>query len=200
MGSRMERTVPFLHGCISLVAFVVSLVLIIYMLVTFVAGMFDTAMLLSETIFMTSAERQSVFLVLNANFLYNLAVLIVLMKANTVVTAYMRAHEISVKHVVELVIIAIVLEFTFNASSHSDTWQYVAALLAASLFAVYAFRYHVQSIIQRLASITEEEEVVDAVPETVAPRVPRTKRVPAPKPLPDKPAKLARPARKLAAK
>lgn len=200
MGSRMERTVPFLHGCISLVAFVISLVLIIYMLVTFVAGMFDTAMLLSETIFMTSTERQSVFLVLNANFLYNLAILVVLMKANTVVTSYMRTHEIAVKHVIELVIIAIVLEFTFNANAHSDTWQYVAALLGASLFAVYAFRYHVRAIIQRLAPIIEEEDAVDVVPETVVPRALRAKRVPTLKAIPEKAGKPARTARKSVAK
>jgi hypothetical protein len=171
----MERTVPFLHGSISLVAFVISLTLVLYMLITFVAGMFDIALLLSETAFMTSTERQSAFLVLNGNFLYNLAIIMVLMKANTVVTSYMRVHEISVKQVIELVIIALVLELTF------------------------------QALIQRLApvAVVDEEDEVEVVLPAIAQR-PRSKRAVTPKVVKDaahKPIpKVPRTSHKLAAK
>ncbi len=165
----MERTVPFLNGCISLVAFIVALSLVLYMLVAFIAGAFDVVMLMSETIFMSSEERQSIFVVLNGDFLYNIAFLIVLMKAFGVLTGYMRQHTIDVRAVVELFIVAAALELLFNSVAYSDHMQFVLALTAAAFFAVYALRYHARAILERLAPVdTTPEEAIREVAATVA--------------------------------
>jgi uncharacterized membrane protein (DUF373 family) len=175
----MERTVPFLNGCISLVAFIVALSLVLYMLVVFVAGAFDTVLLMSETIFMSSEERQSIFTVLNGDFLYNLAFLIVLMKAFGVLTGYMRQHVVDVKAVVELFIVAAALELLFNAAAHSDHTQFVLALTAAAFFGVYALRYHARAILERMAPIdtTPEEAIREVAAQEPAPSRARAKAV-----------------------
>ncbi len=166
----MERTVPFLNGCISLVAFIVALSLVLYMLVAFVAGAFDMVLLMSETIFMASEERQSIFSALNGDFLYNVAFLIVLMKAFGVLTGYMRQHTVDVKAVVELFIVAAALELLFNATAHSDHTQFMLALTAAAFFAVYALRYHARAILERLAPVdTTPEEAIREVAATITP-------------------------------
>lgn len=189
----MERTVPFLNGCIALVAFIVALSLILYMLVAFVAGLYDMVVVLGETIFMSASERQSVFQGLNGDFLYNLAFLVVLMKAHSVLAGYIASREIDVKRVVELIIIATALEVLFNSSAYSDHMQYMLVIMGASFFAIYALRYHARYLIEKMAPVpsfvSTEEEAVVPTPTKAAPK-PRAVRTP--EVAPAAPVKLAK--------
>ncbi|MDA8597003.1 phosphate-starvation-inducible PsiE family protein [Candidatus Pacebacteria bacterium] len=137
----MERTVPFLNGCISFVAFVTALTLVVYMLVVIVTGTFDVASNIFEMFFLESKERQSLFNALNAEFLHNIAVLLILMKAYRILVEYMRFHHIDIKFMVEIAIIASVLELLFNFASYSIEMRYILVALAVFFLGIYVFGY-----------------------------------------------------------
>ena len=137
----MERTVPFLNGCISFVAFITALALVVYMLIAFVTGMFDVGMLMFETVFLEAAERQEILNVVNADFLHNIAVLLILMKAYRILVEYMRYHHIDIKYMVEIGIIACVLELLFNFNAYTEDMRLVLAGVCISFLAIYAFKY-----------------------------------------------------------
>lgn len=137
----MHRTVPFLNGCISFVAFITALALVIYMLIAFVTGMFDVGMLMFDTVFLEASKRQDVFNTINGDFLHNVAVLIVLMKAYRILVEYMRFRHIDMKFMLEIGIIACILELLFNSAGYTEHMQMVLASLAFGLVAVYAFKY-----------------------------------------------------------
>lgn len=137
----MERTVPFLNSCISFVAFITALTLVVYMLVVIVTGTFDTASVIFNMIFLEHAERQRIFNLLNAEFLHNVAVLLILMKAYRILVEYMRYHHIDIKFMVEIAIIACVLELLFNSSVYSIEMRYILAGLAVAFAGFYVFGY-----------------------------------------------------------
>lgn len=137
----MERTVPFLNGCISFVAFITALSLVIYMLVAFVTGVFDVTLTILDTVFLEPAERQSVFNVINSDFLHNIAILLILMKAYRILVEYMRYHHIDIKFISEIAIIACILELLFNTQSYTPHMQMVLAAVAILFAGIYAFKY-----------------------------------------------------------
>lgn len=137
----MERTVPFLNGCISFVAFITALTLVVYMLVVIVTGTFDTANVIFNMVFLDHDERQKVFNLLNAEFLHNIAILLILMKAYRILVEYMRYHHIDIKFMIEITIIACVLELLFNFTSYSIEMRYILASLAVALTGFYVFGY-----------------------------------------------------------
>lgn len=137
----MERTVPFLNGCISFVAFVTAATLVIYMLVVIVTGTYDVSLTIYETIFMDSDDRTKIFSHLNSEFLHNIAVLLILMKAYRVLVEYMRYHHIDIKFMVEIAIIASVLELLFNFGSYSIEMRYILVSLAIAFLGFYIFGY-----------------------------------------------------------
>lgn len=137
----MDRTVPFFNGCVSFVAFITMLALVIYMLIAFVTGTFDVSVLMFDTVFLDPAERQSVINVLNAEFLHNIAVLIILMKAYRILVEYMRFHHIDIKFMVEIGIIACVLELLFNNVQYTEHMQIVLAAVAVLFLGLYVFGY-----------------------------------------------------------
>jgi len=137
----MERTVPFLNGCISFVAFITALTLVVYMLVVIVTGTVDTASVIFNMFFLASDERQAVFNLLNAEFLHNVAVLLIIMKAYRILVEYMRFHHIDIKFMVEITIIACVLELLFNSSVYSIEMRYILAGLAVTFAGFYVFGY-----------------------------------------------------------
>ncbi|MFT5849441.1 MAG: uncharacterized membrane protein (DUF373 family) [Patiriisocius sp.] len=137
----MERTVPFLNGCISFVAFITALTLVIYMVIAFVSGVFDVALLMFDTVFLEPAERQAIFNILNADFLHNIAVLLILMKAYRILVEYMKFHHIDIKFMVEIGIIACILELLFNFKQYTEDMQVVLAAMCVAFLAIYAFRY-----------------------------------------------------------
>jgi len=137
----MERTVPFLNGCISFVAFVTAATLVVYMLVVIVTGTIDVASAIYNTVFLDAEERQVVFNILNADFLHNVAVLLILMKAYRVLVEYMRHHHIDIKFMVEIAIIASVLELLFNYKTYGAEMRYVLLGLAITFLGFYVFGY-----------------------------------------------------------
>jgi len=137
----MERTVPFLNGCISFVAFITALTLVVYMLVVIVTGTFDTANVIFNMAFLEHDERQKIFNLLNAEFLHNIAVLLILMKAYRILVEYMRYHHIDIKFMIEIAIIACVLELLFNFTSYSIEMRYILAGLAVAFAGFYVFGY-----------------------------------------------------------
>ena len=137
----MEKTVPFLNGCISFVAFITALTLVVYMLVAFVSGVFDVSLLMYDTVFLGPAERQIILSSLNADFLHNIAVLLILMKAYRILVEYMRYHHIDIKYMVEIGIIACILELLFNFEHYTPDMRMVLAAMAVSFLAIYAFKY-----------------------------------------------------------
>lgn len=137
----MERTVPFLNVCISFVAFITALSLVVYMLVSFVTGTYDVALQIFDTVFLEPAERQSILNALNTEFLHTIALLIVLMKAYRILVEYMRWYHIDIKYMMEIGIIASVLELLFNYQSYTIEMRYVFLGVAVSFAAIYAFRH-----------------------------------------------------------
>ncbi len=137
----MDRTVPFLDGCISFVAFITTLALVVYMLIAFITGMFDISLVMFDTVFLESADRQAVLNSVNADFLHNIAVLLILMKAYRILVEYMRHHHIDIKYMVEIAIIACVLELLFNFTYYTEDMRLVLAGTAVSFLAIYAFKY-----------------------------------------------------------
>ena len=137
----MERTVPFLNVCISFVAFITALSLVVYMLVAFVTGTYDVAVQLFDTVFLEPAERQSILNTLNFEFLHTIALLIVLMKAYRILVEYMRWYHVDIKYMIEIGIIASVLELLFNYQSYSQDMLYIFLGIAVSFATIYAFRH-----------------------------------------------------------
>lgn len=137
----MDRVVPFFNGCVSFVAFITMLALVIYMLIAFVTGTFDVALLMFDTVFLEPVARQSIFNDLNGEFLHNVAVLLILMKAYRILVNYMRYHHIDIKFMVEIGIIACVLELLFNSVEYTEHMQMVLAFLAVAFLALYVFKY-----------------------------------------------------------
>lgn len=137
----MERTVPFLNGCISFVAFVTALTLVVYMLVVIVTGTIDVAYDIFNMFFLEDAERKATFNILNAEFLHNIAILLILMKAYRILVEYMRFHHIDIKFMVEITVIACALELLFNYASYSIEMRYILLGLSASFLGLYVFGY-----------------------------------------------------------
>lgn len=137
----MERTVPFLNICISFVTFITAVSLVIYMLASFVTGTYDVALQIFDTIFLEPAERQSILNALNTEFLHTIALLIVLMKAYRILVEYMRWYHVDIKYMMEIGIIASVLELMFNYQSYSPDMRYIFLGIAVSFAAIYAFRH-----------------------------------------------------------
>ncbi len=137
----MERAVPFFNKCISFVAFTTILSLVVYMLISFVTGLMDVGVLMFDTVFLEPAERQSIFNALNSEFLHNVAVLLILMKAYRILVDYMRYHHVDVKFMVEIGIIAGVLELLFNSSEYTDRMQVILAAMTISFLFIYVFKY-----------------------------------------------------------
>ena len=111
------------------------------MLIAFITGVYDVALVMFDTVFMGPAERQYTFNGLNAEFLHNVAVLIVLIKAYRVLVEFMRYRHIDVKYMVEIGIIASVLELLFNYQKYSQDMRWVFLLMAVTLLGIYAFKY-----------------------------------------------------------
>lgn len=141
----MDKSVPFLNGCISFVAFITALVLVLYMLISFITGMFDVGLLMFDTVFLGPAERQVIFNGINGDFLHTIAVLLILMKAYRILVEYMRYHHIDIKYMVEIGIIACILELLFNSKDYTEHMQVVLAGMAVTFLAIYAFRYEALS-------------------------------------------------------
>ena len=142
IGSKyMDRSVPFLNACVTFVAFITTLTLVVYMLVAFVTGVYDVATLMLETIFLSAAERQSVLNGLNGDFLHNIAVLLILMKAYRILVEYMKYHHIDIKFMVEITIIACILELLFNSTTYSPHMQLVLLGLSVAFLGLYVFKY-----------------------------------------------------------
>lgn len=137
----MERVVPFLNGCVSFVAFITALALVLYMVIAFVTGTYDVALLMFDTVFLEPADRQAVINSLNGEFLHNVAVLLILMKAYRILVEYMKHHHVDIKFMVEIAIIACVLELLFNFQNYTEDMRLVLLGISVSFLAVYVFKY-----------------------------------------------------------
>ena len=111
---QMEVFVRFLNQGLSFVAFLTAATLVLYMLVVIVTGTLDVANLMLDTLLLEPNDRQTVFNGLNSEFLHNVAVLLILMKAYRILIEYMRYHHIDLKYMVEIVVVACVLELLFE--------------------------------------------------------------------------------------
>lgn len=139
----MELLVRILNKALSFVAFLTAATLVVYMLVVIVTGTLDVANLMLGTVLLDPAERQSIFNGLNPEFLHNVAVLIVLMKAYRILIEYMRYHHIDIKYMVEIAIIACVLEILFNYKEYSENMLWIFLTLSVTFLALYTFKYDV---------------------------------------------------------
>lgn len=154
----MHRVVPFFNGCVSFVAFITMLALVIYMLIAFVTGTFDVGVLMFDTIFLESVERQKVINGLNAEFLHNVAVLLILMKAYRILVEYMKHHHIDIKFMVEIGIIACILELLFNSSEYTEHMQTLFAVIAVTFLGFYSFRY--ENLLQSMKDAQQNMKTV----------------------------------------
>jgi len=150
----MERTVPFLNGCISFVAFVTALSLVVYMLIAFVTGVFDVALLIFDTVFLGPADRQEIFQGINADFLHTVAVLLILMKSYRILVEYMKYHHIDIKFMVEIAIIASVMELLFNYSYYTEDMRIILLGLGVGFLALYVFKY--DTLVRAMENSKEE--------------------------------------------
>jgi len=165
----MDRTVPFLNWCVSFVVFITTLTLVLYMVLAFAIGVYDVVQLMRETILLDPSERQLIFKTLNSDFLHNIAILIVLMKAYRILVEYMRHHHIDLKYMVEITIIACVLELLFNFQHYTSDMRLVLLGLGVTFLGIYAFRYDIlvkSSIGTRQNNINAIAIVEENIPET----------------------------------
>lgn len=139
----MDRTVPFLNACVSFVVFITTVTLVLYMVISFATGVFDVIQLLRETALLDSEERQTIFKALNSGFLHNIAILIILLQVYRILVEYLRQRQLELKSVVEIVIIASVLELLFNFQQYTPDMRIVLAALGITFLGLYAFRYDV---------------------------------------------------------
>lgn len=171
----MDRTVPFLNGCVSFVVFITTLALVIYMLIAFVSGVFDVSLLMFDTVFLEPAERQSLLNGINADFLHNIAVLLILMKAYRILVEYMRYHHIDIKYMIEIGITACILELLFNFNYYTEDMRMVLAGTAVAFVAIYAFRY--ESLVKAMKDSQGAMVIHEATPHEPAPAKVKTTRV-----------------------
>jgi len=111
------------------------------MLVSFITGTYDVALQIFDTVFLSPAERQSILNSLNVEFLHTIALLIILMKAYRILVEYMRYYHINIKYMLEIGIIASVLELLFNYQSYSTDMLYIFLGLSVSFSFIYAFKH-----------------------------------------------------------
>lgn len=137
----MQASVKVLNYCISFVAFITAIALVIYMLVSFLMGTYDVVLLILDSVFLKPAERQEVFNAVSTEFLHTIAVLIILMKAYRILVEYMLHFHIDVKYVVEIAIIGSVLELLFNYKEYSEDMRMVLLGLGVFFLGFYVFRY-----------------------------------------------------------
>ena len=137
----MERSVPFLNGCISFVVFVTALTLVLYMLMAFITGVYDVARIMIDTVFLEPEARQSILNSLNSDFLHNVAVLIILIKAYRILVEFMRYRHIDIKFMVEIGIISCVLELLFNYHQYSQDMRWIFLILGITFLTIYALKY-----------------------------------------------------------
>ena len=144
----MEMFVRLLNRGLSLVAFITAATLVVYMLVVIVTGTLDVANLMLDTVLLDPVDRQTVFNSLNGDFLHNVAVLLILMKAYRILVEYMRHHHIDIKYMVEIAIIACVLELLFNYAEYTEDMRMILLGLSLGFLAIYAFKY--ETLVQAL--------------------------------------------------
>ena len=164
----MEWFVRVLNRGLSFVAFVTATTLVVYMLIVIVTGTFDVASIMFDTLLLESDERQRIFNTLNSEFLHNVAVLLILMKAYRILVEYMRYHHIDLKYMVEIAVIACVLELLFNATAYSEQMQIILGVLAVSFLAIYAFCYDtlLKAVTDTQASFAKTASVIKRPVET----------------------------------
>lgn len=133
--------VKVLNYCISFVAFITAVALVLYMLVAFMTGTYDVVLTMLDTVFLDPGERQVIFNAINTEFLHTVAVLIILMKAYRILVEYMRFHHVDIKYVVEIAIIGSVLELLFNYGEYSEDMRMVLLGLGVTFLGFYVFRY-----------------------------------------------------------
>ena len=74
------------------------------------------------------------------NFLHDIAIIVVLVKAYRILVSYLRTHHVSIKYTMEISIIAPAVELIFAANKH-DIWLNVlfALFSVATMIVYYAF-------------------------------------------------------------
>jgi len=130
------------------------------MVLAFAIGVYDVVQLMRETVLLDSSARQLIFKTLNTDFLHNIAILIVLMKAYRILVEYMRHHHIDLKYMVEITIIACVLELLFNFQHYTEDMRLVLLGLGVTFLGIYAFRYDV--LVK--SSISTQQHSINAIP------------------------------------
>lgn len=137
----MEIFTKILDYCISFVAFVTAVALVLFMLIAFLIGTYDITLLMLDSISMNTDDRQELFNFVSTEFLHTIAVLIILMKAYRILVEYIRHHHVNLKHIVEIAIIGCVLELLFNYTHYTEDMRLVLLGLAVGFLGLYVFKY-----------------------------------------------------------
>lgn len=186
----MGLFVRLLNACVSFVAFITATALVLFMLIEFLTGTYDVVLQMLDTIFLEPAERQAIFNEVNSQFLHTVAILIILMKAYRILVEYMKNHHVDIKYIVEITIIACVLELLFNYGHYSEDMRLVLAGLGTAFLAVYAFRYQALKTAmldtfleprRESAEELEQLELMESPKKTTPKRAPARKRATATK-------------------
>lgn len=188
----MERTVPFLNGCISFISFISALSLVVYMLVVFVSGIFDISLTVFSTVFIEPTERQRILSEISQAVLHTFAFLLILIQVFRLFIEFMRSHVLSVQHTIELVIVVTVLELLFNSQAYPEQMQLVLAGAGVIFSAIYAFGYknlalaakgidktsYADSLVEASTPVSEEK-AIDSAPVTAVKELKaRTRKIP----------------------
>lgn len=150
----MELFIRFLNYCISFVASITAIAVVVFMLVTFINGVYNIAIQLADSLFLKTGERQELFNLLGTEFLYTIAILVILMKAYRILVEYVRTHQVEIKYIVEIAIIGCVFELLFNYSRYSEDMRLVLLGLAVTFLGFYAFKY---DTLQKAVQDTEKQ-------------------------------------------
>jgi uncharacterized membrane protein (DUF373 family) len=122
--------------------YVVTIALVIYMLVTLI----DSVQFIVYTIshapqIVGNSPLNLGATVIENNLLHKIAFAIVLVKAYRILRSYAESHHVNIKYLVEIAIIAPVVEVVFNSNTYSFDMSMLFFLMALGNLIVYLYFY-----------------------------------------------------------
>ncbi len=118
--------------------------LVIYMVTTFVfkmRGMYNEYALGLENPKYTNVDPSQISTLMQQELLHNIAFIIVLIKAYTIMREYAKYRHISIKYILEIAIIAPVVEVVFNYHSYDFNMIVFYGVFASIISGIYLYFY-----------------------------------------------------------
>lgn len=176
----MGRTVPFLQAVISFIVFMITIIVIGYIVGIFALGIFGIAQVAQSLFSLAPDAQQATITVIETSFFHMAGVIIILLQLARIFTHYLRTQEVGVLRVIELGIVGGLFEMLFDTKQYPIDTQYVLTALIIVWSGFYLYIRFVRGVTEMttLAAIAPEPVPAAAVEVAVteaAPIVPEAK-------------------------